>query len=613
MGCTPDARSFLSRQTCISGFASGCCGSNVNSQLVRCLVVLAVVLAVQGETSAQRLRRQFRGNEIARDMTDVELAELGDPLFELVLKDHVDEFNLSEIEHLLQPDAKRRQVFAVGERIIDRNAGDVHRAVVAFRGSHKGISLSPNVMLSVVFTGNVFPEEPNGQPVIPFIEGWGWDNDRGRYNYYRMDRSGGGLSWKFRGSSDDAAALLKRDSSTRTLSLDPVDIRGTCFQCHMNGAPIMKELLRPWNHWQSRDLKLPQFDRLQSANVRWPVATQPRFAGLSGEGGLTGAGLLDLAVQGTVKRFNRSKLNAAIRQAAGGGFAVTDADRLLRSLFVTTEFNMISSPVESNIHPLAPQPPTQPAQKIEIPASFLINSELIAGGGQSGFRGLGINEAIRFPGPGVAVVEPVEYRDLVIGNGLEIGGQSGDAHFSWLTPEPSNIDNQLVEELVRRGVVPGQFVAAVCAIDLRSPMLSGKRASLLKFVPKAFAVPANAPADPHNIDFFCGHALTKSVIQAIEGSNPASGSTAAEFLALLKTTNGNPREVLRQVIRQEAARLKADLSDPAKRQQTLECLFNELIKRRNEVINHDLLGSLDETGGRFLFPAGVTPVSNNCP
>ena len=95
------------------------------------------------------------------------------------------------------------------------------------------------------------------------------------------------------------------------------------------------------------------------------------------------------------------------------------------------------------------------------------------------------------------------------------------------------------------GIVPGQFVAAVQAIDLHNPVLSADRASLLEFMPERIRFRPIDPQERMDVDLFANHELTKAVIAAIEAAAPAAGTSAAELLDLLRMSSGrSPQEVL---------------------------------------------------------------------
>ncbi|MBW3600213.1 MAG: hypothetical protein KY475_23435, partial [Planctomycetes bacterium] len=323
--------------------------------------------------------KQERDSSPLQALSAAEFATLGDPLFNLVLKDKSHVTKLSEIESLLQPEIAKRATFVVDERIADPSRPSSRRAVIAFEGKNGEESLHGNVMLSIAFSSESFPDSARS------IEAWGWDNHRGRYNYYKMDGTGtpdGARMWKFRGTSEDADLLR------------PNERKGTCFACHVNGAPIMKELFLPWNNWHSLSFGVTYLD--EDAPSRWPVAGAERFKKT-----LRQAEELEASFMvGTIRRFNGSRINRAIKRRDDTGDRATSAEgfqtilegrRLLRPLFETTEVNLVSSRDKSGSHPFNPPTDFIPAKKIRWPGTLFLNAPLI-GGGQGGTRGLGITD-----------------------------------------------------------------------------------------------------------------------------------------------------------------------------------------------------------------------------
>ena len=65
--------------------------------------------------------------------------------------------------------------------------------------------------------------------------------------------------------------------------------------------------------------------------------------------------------------------------------------RLLRPLFQTREINLISSRHTSGLHPFGTQTDFVPTLEIQIPTSFFLNTQLIAGGGSGGLGRLETN------------------------------------------------------------------------------------------------------------------------------------------------------------------------------------------------------------------------------
>jgi len=242
-------------------------------------------------------------------LTPAERAELGDPLFSLVLKTAPLPTALDAIEQKLMGPSGERRLFVVHEQGLDPGRPGSRRAVLTYRGENATFKLQPNVALSLFFSDTSFGERN--------IEAWGWDDRNSRYNYYKLDQQQGETAptWKFRGSSVGADAMsdAARDR--------------TCLRCHINGGPVMKELPLPWNNWHSFKSLLPYLDGVGTDD--WPVAGSPRFQSL------TGAESLEVdVILPSIRQFNGRRVKALVRALPAGGSQVTDARRLLRPLFL---------------------------------------------------------------------------------------------------------------------------------------------------------------------------------------------------------------------------------------------------------------------------------------
>ncbi len=532
-----------------------------------------------------------RDDSALRGLTTAERDALGDPLFRLVLKDHADATTLDATEKLLQPDITKRRVFVVDESIADPRRPQSRRAVLAYDTSDANpnlpdVQLTSNVMLSVVFTDIEFIDPP------PFIEAWGWDSARKRYNFYKLDRRSktDRLTWTFRGSSDGADAIADTQRG------------GTCFRCHVNGAPVMKELLFPWNNWHSVASRA-QYLVPGGGPITWPVATSSHLARTAGQGGgLAQAEKLEASIISPIRRFNGSRIQSRFPLGLSGDVPKTDANglvqvdqarRLLRPLFVTTEFNLISSKVKSGLHPI-PAPNAQgPGQPVPIPASLLINANLIGGGGATGYQSFGITAA-RFSD--LPPIDPADYKQLVQQSGVKIAGTPGDADFAWLVPEPSHVDNDLIDQLIRAGVVTRQFVAAALAVDLEAPVFSNDRQALLAFVPDKFRFKPAPAANPHPDE------LTIQVVGALQAANPPAGSPQMTFLQLLQ--DPDPVSKLQALVEAYQARVKGRLANQQTKMDELRRLYQKAVSVRKAVEDHPVLRNLDETG----IPSGLLPL-----
>ena len=553
-------------------------------------VVCAIVFAftVGGVRSDTLMLFQESDSSKPRLLTESERAQLGDPFFNLVLKDHAGVTNVEDIFDLIQPLTNKRAIFVVDERITVSDVGKSRRTVAAFRGEHQGEELAGNVMLSIIAGKDRYPRETT------VIEAWGWDNHRERYNYYKLDRTGtvdNTLTWKFRDSSDNADLLA------------PNERRGSCVRCHVNGAPVMKELFRPWNNWHSGDFNARYLSEEFSPTPVWLLSDDPLF-----KTNLEQAQRLEPTIIDAIHRFNRARINSTLKredntrniETEDGFQTVLEGRRLLRPLFRMSEFNLISARQGSGLGPFSTH--QGPQNQIVIPASFFLNIGLISGGGSANYHGLGISEARQFLK--IGELAPGEYKTLIDESKIAMRGQVGrDAHFAWFVPEPSHIDSSLIDQLLRRGIITSHFLAAALVLDLEEPVfLSQERESLLQLIPERFrfkpVAETNDPnATPRNVQ---DDILTKSVVTAIEAIPEAGRSARAkEFLRLLKLSDA--RAELRSGVITYAERLKRGLKGETRKSE-LKRLFEKAIRTRRGVLADDVMGHLDETNGKLLLP-----------
>jgi hypothetical protein len=507
-----------------------------------------------------------------RPLTPEEKQGLQDPFFQLVLKNNPGAVKLSDIEGLLQPDATQRRTFVLDEEIRDPALGQSRRMVLAFDGTNGGIKLDNNVMVSVFFDSDAIPE-------VSRLEAWGWDEANAVFHYYLLDRSGTpSPSWKFRATSADADRFTVAQR------------QGTCLRCHTSGMPNMKELLFPWNNWQSiasvNNYLTPD---LGPDSERWPVTKNAHFSA----GQFLGAEILEKKIEAAIQNAAKRKLTRFVTPGAGAAQAVQNAPTVLKPLFATTEINLRSARQQSGLHPLPQVNNTGPAQPVAIPATFFLDSTTLTR------TDVGINEA-KFTD--VPTIAPAEYKSLVQGAGLQItssrddiGTRPGDTNFAWFMPEPGFAQVNWIGTLLDQKVVLPAFAAAVLGVDVETPIFSSARAGLLQFVPDSYtATPGEAHPD----------ALTKAVIAKLTAANPAPGSPEADFLAILQTPN--PIDTVRARVAAYHDRVvKAlDPANPATRQAELQRLFNLLLARRRAFLNHELFGNLAEFPALLPHPQG---------
>jgi len=534
----------------------------VRQRLAILLAGLSILAGQLGTSGQSAIRKQATESSALVPMSAAELAELGDPMFTLVLRDHPQEIRLDEIERLIMGATGQRHLFVVDEQLQNSAQGGTRRAVLAYKGTNQSVRLDPNIALSALFNDQGFD--------AGFLEVWGWDDGRSRYNYYKLE--GNPPTWRFRGSSVGADQL------------NAAQRRGTCMACHTNGGPLMKELPIPWNNWHSFRNTVSYLS--STSQNHWRIAETLRFRDLRGAEGLETGFILP-----SIRQFNGRRLSTMIRPITPNEHEVTDGPRTLRSLFLTTEYNITSAGQLSGVHPLAKVGGS--AEAIAVPDAFFLNANLLAGGGLTQYEGLGVPEARQFSG--VLQLQPKEYQAVVTRFSTSIGGLSGDANFAWFVPEPSHVDNQFVDLLIRRGVVTRDFAAAVLAVDLENPVFSKVRGSLLALIPPSFRF---KPLNPGDVPAAHPDQVTRDVIAKLESLKPSAGSPEAEFLALLESPN--PVEGLRMKVNAYQDRVRMRLGDALQSQAEVDRLYRALLRRRQEAVAHN--PALVESS--FLFPVG---------
>ena len=505
--------------------------------------------------TAPILFKQDSDRSQPESMTTEELTELNDPFFNLVLRDHGEVTTLEEIAQQLQPD--QQDVFAVHERIVDDapligGSPASRRGIVTFSGMTGGEELQDNLSLSVFFNSEAFPSTTE-------IEAMAWDDAAGKFNYYKLDqaRDETTLTWKFRGDSRKADLL---SSQAR---------EGTCMACHINGGMVMKEFKTPWNNWHSRDFDASY---LRSGNDNaWPVAEVAN----SPLQNLRGARDLEFTVDSANTRLNQRRI-AAMHD---GGSQVTDVKRLLKPLFVTTEANLMSSFANSENHPFGQSLPSN--SQVDIPLSFFLNDTVL---GQE----LGIST---FELADFARLSDREYNEVVNRGKTTLAGQSpGDTHFAWFTPEASVIDNAYGRQLMEQGIVPQEFVAAVMAVDLETPVFSKEREGLWA---ASNILPAQFKTGRNND-------LIAQTVSNLEQLNPAADSAEGQFLAALQSSD--PVQFLRAKVDDYILRERRRFGDRETRPEEVARLYRRLLERRQQVEADPVQQHLIENP--LLFPSG---------
>jgi hypothetical protein len=533
-----------------------------NGLLIVSSALLGLVMAGHvGRAQSSKVFVQDTEQAPPREMDVATRAQLHDPLFKLVISQHPEVIKFNDILAMIQPDRTKRRMFIVDEEIKSPHTPASRRAVIDFTESNAGLALDGRVMLSISLDSSTMPE------ALAF-EAWAFDDTTGNFNFYKLDTAGSNLlTWKLRDSSREAGSLA--------LSADAR--RGRCLRCHASGVPVMKELALPWNNWQSGQSTNSYLFK-QQGSPPWPVTTDPNYIEPSD------AYAFEATIEAAIRRFNLGKFDQQANLDGQGAINISNAKAMLRPLFETTEINLASARQKSGLHPLSPDPQNGPSQTIVPPDSFFLL--------ESTFASLGVTEATGINSG--ANITPQDYKTFVANEGLKIfafgrPAAPGDNNFAWFTPELGFVAVNWISLLKDRKVLSAAFIAAVLSVDHKRAIFSGRRRSLLEFIPDTMKV---VPGERHPDQ------LTRDVIAKIQATNPPAGSAAAEFLALLRM----PDPV--QELRARVIAYRAEISQMDRSQ-----LFKQMIERRREVQTHPLFQCLKESQALFAVSA---PLPGNC-
>ncbi|MFF2041755.1 hypothetical protein ACFVVX_15075 [Kitasatospora sp. NPDC058170] len=409
--------------------------------------------------TADRLHRRVIGvDPQAAPMNDGELAALGDPMAVLFFRRGVFPMTVGELLAGLPqpPGGLPNAVYLIGEAgQVPLNASpppfrDFRFAITRTALQSKDVDL-------LISTG------AGDDPATTFLQVAAWDADAGVFNYYSRISP----SWVW--SGDSWAALAEGSRG-----------RG-CFDSHINGSVVMKELALPWSNWQSQaaTINLP-------ANS--PVRADPLFAQV------VGAENLELTVRALVGRWTAARLAAVTRTGT-----VERPDHLLRQLFTTTSVNLSSSAVQSAAV-------TPASQDFPLPVGFWLNGDAL-------INDLALPVTATVPrAPAARYLAGLRTFGFRLQEKATGFRRSGDTFFAFVVPEAAFEDNDVVRRMVQSGLLPAKFAACALMVDFTNPIFSTDRARLMAYVP-------TGPAPAAGLAEEIARAITKAA-DALPATSP---------------------------------------------------------------------------------------------
>ncbi|MBG0831987.1 hypothetical protein HS041_30235 [Planomonospora sp. ID67723] len=385
---------------------------------------------------AGRLYRGVSGvDPEPRPMSAEEIARLGDPMATVTFRRG--RFPMTVHELLAEIDRSgtvpEQKVFMIGEagQIPPQNAPQLRRDL-RFTLTRAERGSAPDLLISTAATGD---------PADGFLQVIAWDPVARVFNYYMRITP----AWVWTGDSWAALAPESRGKG--------------CFDSHVNGSVVMKELKQPWGNWQSMaaQIQLAPSDPLRAD----PLYRQVR-----------GAEELEPMIRALVSRWTGARLEAVIADGV-----LRRPDQLLRQLFTGTSVNLASALTQSAA--------VSPGQDLVLPLGFWLNADALV-------DDLGLDVTAVPPSvPGALYLDSLIMFDFRLEEKTSGFSQEGDTFFAFVVPEAAYEDNDVANQMVRKGLVSAKFAACALMVDFPSPVFSPDRARLMTYVP-AEATPIDA-------------------------------------------------------------------------------------------------------------------------
>ncbi len=382
------------------------------------------------DREARRVHRFVVGvDQQARPLDAQELAELGDPMAELFFRKGTFPLTVQDLlAGLPEPATKANQsVYLIGE------AGQIPL------GSAPNLPRAMRFAIARAATGRdvdlLVSTEANEDPAATFLQVAAWDPAAKVFNYYMRISP----VWVWAGNSWSALAPGSRGHG--------------CFDSHINGSVVMKELKAPWSNWQS-----------QAATIRLAPDDPFRLDPLYQQ--VTGAENLELTVRALISRWTAARLAAVTQDGT-----VEHPEQLMRHLFTTTAVNLASTATQSSTV-------TPSSGDLLLPPGFWLNSDALLSD-----LGLPVTAAVPPMAPAAHYVESLATFDFALEEKSSGFSQPGDTFFAFVVPEPACEDNEVVRQMVEQGLITAKFAACALMVDFTNPVFSPVREQLMNHVP----------------------------------------------------------------------------------------------------------------------------------
>ncbi|MEU9990463.1 hypothetical protein AB0E10_27415 [Streptomyces sp. NPDC048045] len=393
-------------------------------------VMAALDDADSHDREAPRLYRFVAGvDRQARPLDVQELAELSDPMAALFFRKGTFPLTVHDLlAGLPEPATQENQsVYLIGEagQIPPGSASELPRAMrfaVARAATGRDVDL-------LVSTG------ANEDPAATFLQVAAWDPATKVFNYYMRISP----VWVWAGNSWSALAPGSRGHG--------------CFDSHINGSAVMKELKAPWSNWES-----------QAATIR--LAADDPFRNDALYQQVIGAENLELTVRALIGRWTAARLAAVTQDGT-----VEHPEQLMRHLFTTTTVNLASTATQSST--ISPS-----SGDLLLPPGFWLNSDALLGDLE-----LPVTAAVPPMAPAAHYVASLAAFDFALEEKSSGFSQPGDSFFAFVVPEAACEDNDVVRQMVEQGLITPRFAACALMADFTNPVFSPVRGQLMAHVP----------------------------------------------------------------------------------------------------------------------------------